>query len=158
MDFKDMWITPNSYSIVNCRDVGTHLKSWLIGASKNGEDWVVLDRRDNCDDMKEANAVGRFSMLRSNRVQLIRLRQMGPAHSGQSFFGLAGFEIYGSLLSLHFEEEGLIARQTQECGSNLHDSGLVVCSASGKFEEWPAKNAADPGREDVFFSEDKPDQ
>jgi hypothetical protein len=138
--------------------VGTHLKSWVIEASKDGEEWVVLDRRKNCDDVKEANAVGTCSMSRSNRGRLIHLRQIGPAHSGQLFCGLTGFEIYGSLLSRHFEEEGLIARQKQECGKDVHDAGFVVCSASGKCDEWPAKNAADPGRENVFFSEDKPDQ
>jgi hypothetical protein len=84
--------------------------------------------------MKEANAVGTFSMFRSDRVRMIRLRQIGPAHLGQSFFGPAGFEIYGSLLSPHFEEE-LIARQTQECGKNLHNVRLVVCSARGKYHE-----------------------
>jgi predicted nucleic acid-binding Zn-ribbon protein len=158
INFKNTWITPSRYSIVNCGDGGAHLKSWVIEASKGGEDWVVLDRRENCDDMKEANAVGTFSMFRSDRVRLIRLRQIGPVHSGQSFFGLAGFEVYGSLLSPHFEEERLIARQTQECSKNVHDARLVVCSARGNCDEWPAKNAADPGRESVFFSEDKPDQ
>jgi hypothetical protein len=83
IDFKDMWITPSSYSIVNCGDMGAHLKSWLIEASKDGANWLVLDRRENCDDMKEANAVGTFSMFRSDRVRLSRLRQIGQAHSGQ---------------------------------------------------------------------------
>jgi hypothetical protein len=83
IDFKDMWITPSSYSIVNCRDGSAHLKSWVIEASKGGEDWVVLDRRENCDDMKEASAIGTFSMFRSDRVRLSRLRQIGQAHSGQ---------------------------------------------------------------------------
>jgi hypothetical protein len=138
IDLNDMWITPSSYSIVNCGDGGAHLKSSVIEARRSGEDWVVLDRREKCDDMKEANAVGTFSLFRSDRVRLIRLRQIGPAHSGQSFFGLAGLKPYGSLLSPHFEEEGLIARQTQECGKNVHDAGLVVCSASEKCDECPA--------------------
>jgi hypothetical protein len=107
--------------------------------------------------MKEGNAVGAFSMFSSDKVRLIRLRQIGSTHSGQSFFGLARFKIYGSLLSRDFEE-GLIARQTQECGKNVHDAGLVVYSASGKCDEWPAKNAAHPGLGSTFFSEDKPDQ
>jgi hypothetical protein len=134
IDFKDMWITPSSYSIVNCGDGAGHLKNCVIEGSKDGEDWVVLDRRENCDDMKEGNAVGAFSMFRSDKVRLIRLRKIGLTHSGQSFFGLARFEIYGSLLSRDFEV-GLIARQTQECGKDVHDAGLVICSASGKCDE-----------------------
>jgi hypothetical protein len=119
---------------------------------------IVLDRRENCGEMNEANAVVTFSMFRSDSVRLIRLQPMGPTHAGEWFFGIAGFKIYGSLLSPHFEQYGLISLQTYECGKNVHHAGLVICSASGKCDEWPAKNVADPGPENVFFSEDKPNQ
>jgi hypothetical protein len=55
-----MWITPTNYSIVNGGDGSAHLKSWVIEASGDGEDWVVLDCRGNCAEMNRENVVETF--------------------------------------------------------------------------------------------------
>jgi hypothetical protein len=62
-----MWITPSSYSIVNCGDGGGHLKNCVIEGSKDGDGWVVLDRRENCDDMKEGTLLGHFQCFAAIR-------------------------------------------------------------------------------------------
>jgi uncharacterized protein (DUF433 family) len=74
-------------------------------------------------------------------------------------FGLAAFEVFGLLFMPDDNDEGVITELAQKYGGNVHDRGLVTCSASSiGDDDWAAKNATDPSDSCLFCSEDKPDQ
>jgi hypothetical protein len=146
-DFKDMNVKMSSDSIQSPEDGASGLKNWVIEGSTNGQDWGTLDRRSNCSELDGPKIVGTFWVFRGAEVRLIQTEEN---HAGKMSFGLGVFEFY--------EGKSLVSGLTRMGSGNIHDRGLVTCSASSGSDDWPAKNAADPADGFDLFSENRSDQ
>jgi hypothetical protein len=157
IDFKTATVKMSSYSIQSLAGRGLHLSGWVVEGSTDDKDWVSVDRRSESDALNGANATGTFWTLREKEVWQVRLRQTEANAAGRMAFGLAAFDVFGVLLD--HKDEGVFTRLARECGGNVHDRGLVACSARSCGDvDWAAQNAADPSDGCFFCSENKPDQ
>jgi hypothetical protein len=105
-DFKALRIDPTHYSIRASRwgscyftQVG-HLKSWAVEGSDDGASWTEIDRHENNSDFNSDLAVKTFAVSRSGSFRRIRLRQIGPNHSGNNCLALNAFEVFGAVAGL----------------------------------------------------------
>jgi hypothetical protein len=93
-DFKAMRIAPTHYSI---RAWGSYdLRHWVIEGSKDGVEWVEMDRRDSNE--LTGNQMHTWRIANPRDVRMVRIRQLGLNHSGDNYLEMAEFEIYGDIL------------------------------------------------------------
>jgi hypothetical protein len=99
-DFKERRIMPTHYTIrTNDGSPGnTHLKSWLVETSQDGETWqkVALE-----EDNKQLNGKFRsatFPVADNRECRFIRLVNIGRNHWGSDQISISGWEIFGSLI------------------------------------------------------------
>ena len=108
IDFKDKLVVIEGYTLKSCPATTTsyfHLKSWVLEASYDGDDWVELDRRENSNDLNGSSKVQGYDVTekQDEPLRYVRLRQIGPNHfKGQSNDGTkkltcARVELFGSL-------------------------------------------------------------
>lgn len=85
-DFKDKLIQLSSYSIKshnsgkNCGN----LRNWIIEISKNGVDWIEIDRHENENALNGSKIVSNFQIKNQNNefCRFIRIKQIGCSWSG----------------------------------------------------------------------------
>jgi hypothetical protein len=95
-DFKDRRVSLTYYSM---RSAFTRFpKSWVIEGSLNGTSWTQVDERMNTTDLKGQNRVATFPVSRIVDSHFIRLRMIGPNHSGGWYFWLSAVEFFGTLI------------------------------------------------------------
>ena len=98
-DFKDSRVSPTSYSVRSFPygPRNNHLKSWVFEVSKDGDEWTIIDRRDNNEDLngKHVTRNFRISPTPSESFRFIRLRQTGKTHKGEDWLTLTALEIFG---------------------------------------------------------------
>ena len=97
--FKGRRVSPVSYSI---RSGSTDFpRSWVFEVSKHGRDesWVVVDRRENNNDLNGKFVTRNFAVGDPPRgsYRFIRLRQTGTNHSGRNFLEISSLEVFGTL-------------------------------------------------------------
>ena len=108
IDFKDKLVVIEGYTLKSCPGTGAsyfHLKSWVLEASYDGDDWVELDRRENNNDLNGPSKLQVFDITekQDEPLRYVRLRQIGPNHykdqSKDSVNKLtcARVELFGSL-------------------------------------------------------------
>lgn len=107
-DFGDNQVIPTSYTLKSSSTVesGDHnLKSWVIEVSNDGEEWTIIDSREDNDDLDGTGATHNFSITPGRVEQasrFIRLRETGPNHCADGeqwyFVLIEGFEIFGRFL------------------------------------------------------------
>ena len=97
-DFKDRRVTPTSYS-VRTHSGPRFPKSWALEASNNGKDWILLDRRDNNNDLNRKHVIRNFTISSavSDGFQFIQFRQTGKNHHGDDQLYLTSLEVFGIL-------------------------------------------------------------
>jgi hypothetical protein len=97
-NFKSQKVQVTSYSIRSYDyGGGSHPRSWVLEGSLDGNQWVVLDRREDETSLKEMNQVAEFSVATVGRAQFIRLRQTEKNWHGTQCLAMSAFEIYGIL-------------------------------------------------------------
>jgi hypothetical protein len=75
-DFKDMNIKPTHYTLRSRRGCNlNHLRFWTLEGSRDGSEWIKLDRRENNTELNSQRAIAPFPVSRSDEVHMIRLRQ-----------------------------------------------------------------------------------
>jgi hypothetical protein len=74
-------------------------KSWVLKGSHDGSQWVVLDERTNNCDLKGESKTAVFLTSPCQVFRLIRIRQTGPNHNNESYFGFRALELFGRLFS-----------------------------------------------------------
>ena len=81
-DFKALRVAPTSYSIRTSS--WGFLRSWVFEVSNDGNEWHVVDRRENSEDLKGAFVTRNFSVSVPvhGSFRFVRLRQTGKNHGG----------------------------------------------------------------------------
>jgi hypothetical protein len=74
------------------------LKSWVIEMSNDRTDWAEVDRRENREELCEANAIESFAVSKPSSGRYVRLRQIGSNSAGRFDTAVSGFELFGVLL------------------------------------------------------------
>lgn len=106
-DFKDLKVTPTSYTIrsrFNGHVDAHNLKSWVIEVSNDGSEWQIVDQRDDNNDLNGRNIIHNFKISSEEcrgPYRYVRLRQTGPNHYPGPYYyvNISSFEIFGSLFS-----------------------------------------------------------
>jgi hypothetical protein len=150
-----------------------------LEGTRDGTRWLELDRRENNGDLKEGFSVCTFAVARSGQFQQIRLRQLGPNHSGTNALVVSSFEVFGSLICRTRKREfppkvnqgavasiwgdykydvpdGIVAHLARECGGNVHDRGIVEVTSSKPYSKGPGyagKNITDMEADSFFCSD-----
>ena len=101
IDFKDRRFMPMRYSIRTfVFGAGSaHLKSWVIEISKTGEEWIEIDRRVNTEDLNGGFNEKTYEVdkVEDGEFRFIRLKMIGPNHSGTNDLICSAFEVFGAL-------------------------------------------------------------
>jgi hypothetical protein len=74
------------------------LRFWTLEGSRDGSEWIELDRRKNNTDLNSQGATATFPVSRSDEVQMIRLRQIGKNSSNSDYLTVSAIEVFGVLV------------------------------------------------------------
>jgi hypothetical protein len=74
-----------------------HPMNWMLEGSMDGQNWIELDRRDNCRELVGLNRSATFSVSRRAFFQQIRLRQHEENSNGYDYLTVNAFELFGDL-------------------------------------------------------------
>lgn len=98
LDFKNMEIQVSHYVIRTYGDTSnSHLKSWILEASKDGQEWSIIDRRVTDYSLKEDWGTSAFKCSLKKRARFIRLTQTGLNHRDTNCLLICSIEFYGKL-------------------------------------------------------------
>jgi hypothetical protein len=75
-----------------------YLRSWIVEGSLDGSKWLVIDRRDNNNEMTSTHPIGTFTVSQSTESRFIRLRQTGKNARGNDYLTIYAFELFGQLM------------------------------------------------------------
>jgi hypothetical protein len=102
-DFQGRTVEVTNYSIQSADVSGgsprNFPKSWVLEGSQDGSQWVVLDERTNNRDLKGQSQIASFLTSTRQVSRLIRIRQTGPNHNNEPYFGFRALELFGCLFS-----------------------------------------------------------
>ena len=92
-------MSPVSYSIRSGSQ--DFPRSWVFEVSNDGRDesWVVVDRRENNNDLNGKFVTHKFAVGDPPRgsYRFIRLRQTGTNHQGRDYLEISSLEVFGTL-------------------------------------------------------------
>jgi hypothetical protein len=98
-DFKDRNIKPTHYTLRSRRDAsGNHLRFWTLKGSRDGSEWIELDRRENNTELNSQGAIATFPISRSDEAHMIRLRQLGKNSNNYDHLVVSAIEVFGVLM------------------------------------------------------------
>jgi hypothetical protein len=94
-----MNIKPTHYTLRSPRDDNyNHLRFWTLEGSRDGSEWIELDRRENNTELNSQGAIATFPVSRSDEVHMIRLRQLGKNSNDNDYLQVSAIEIFGVLV------------------------------------------------------------
>jgi hypothetical protein len=99
--FKALRVRLTGYAIRSRFDGwanSNNLKSWVVEVSSDGSEWKEADRQADNADLNGTNLVKAFPLSAEVEARYVRLRQVGPAHSGKDFLAISGFELFGKVV------------------------------------------------------------
>ena len=99
-NFREARVTPTSYSIRSWRGVAgyDHPKSWVLEVSNDRQIWTVVDRHVDDNALNSACVTCNFQITPvSGSFRYVRLRLIGPNHSGNYQLHIAWFEVFGTI-------------------------------------------------------------
>jgi hypothetical protein len=89
------------YSLRSRPDSDSHHPiNWILEGSIDGNNWIELDRRDNCREIAGQNRSATFSVSKREVVQQIRLRQHGKESSGYDHLTVSAIKLFGYLRNI----------------------------------------------------------
>jgi hypothetical protein len=99
-DFKERRIALTSYTIRTNRSLpgGSHLKSWLVEASADGENWREVAREEDNECLNGELLTGTFAIAVDRECRFIRLVNIGRSGSRNDCLYISAWEIFGSLV------------------------------------------------------------
>jgi hypothetical protein len=97
-NFKERWIVPTHYIIRTFNgDPGeSHLKSWLVETSADGEGWLEVDHKEDNNQLNGWQFTGKFAD--GGECRFIRLVNIGRNHAGNDYLWITAWEIFGNLV------------------------------------------------------------
>jgi hypothetical protein len=99
-DFKERRIVPTHYTIrTNTCGLGSsHLKSWLVETSVDGENWREVAHEENNEQLNGSRFTATFAVADGGECRFIRLVNIGKTHCGWDILVICAWEIFGSLV------------------------------------------------------------
>jgi hypothetical protein len=98
-DFKERRIVPTHYTIRTFEgDPGySHLKSWLIETSADGENWREVAREEDNKKLNGRRFTATFAVAGGGECRFIRLVNIGRNREGDDQLVISAWDIFGSL-------------------------------------------------------------
>jgi hypothetical protein len=98
-NFKERRIVPTHYTIRTNSGApgGSHLKTWLVETSADGESWREVAREENNRRLNGRWFTATFAVAGGEECRFIRLVNIGRNHSGYDIFCISAWEIFGNL-------------------------------------------------------------
>jgi hypothetical protein len=99
-DFKEGRTVPTHYAIrTNYNNPGSsHLKSWLVETSTDGENWREVAREEDNNQLNGSRFTATFAVAGGRFCRFIRLVNIGRNHWGSDQLRISAWEIFGSLI------------------------------------------------------------
>jgi hypothetical protein len=99
-NFKERRIVPTHYTIrTHGYDPGgSHLKSWLVETSVDGENWRKVAREEDNEQLNGSFLTATFPVADGGECRFIRLVNIGRDHHGSDSLNMSAWEIFGSLI------------------------------------------------------------
>jgi hypothetical protein len=100
-NFKERRIVPTHYTIrTSIGDRGwTHLKSWLVETSADGENWREVAREEDNKQLNNGRSfTATFPVAGGGGCRFIRLVNIGRNHMGNDCLAISAWEIFGNLI------------------------------------------------------------
>jgi hypothetical protein len=99
INFRTMRVTVTHYSILTRGDHYHHHgpKSWAFELSNDGLNWRVVDQRNNDELLNGKGLWASYLIARPDESHFIRIRQLGPSHTGYPFLVIAALELFGAI-------------------------------------------------------------
>jgi hypothetical protein len=99
-DLKEKRMSVSHYSLRSRpENDGRHPMNWTLEGSMDGQNWIELDRRDNCRELVGLNRSATFSVSKREFVQQIRLRQHGKDSNGYGHLTVSAIELFGDVVN-----------------------------------------------------------
>jgi hypothetical protein len=98
-DFMERMIVPTHYTI-RTWSAGpgySHLKSWLVETSADGENWREIAREEDNKQLDGKWLTAIFAVAGGGECRFIRLVNIGRNHFGNDCLQISAWEIFGSL-------------------------------------------------------------
>lgn len=93
-----MRVAIDAYTIMSPAQPNKGPRSWLLQGSNDKHTWADLDVRRGTSDLKEASAVGRFSLeKRSQPFRYFRITQLEASHAGNQSLAMSAFDVSGEI-------------------------------------------------------------
>ena len=98
-DFKDKLIQLTNYSIRSreSNKNGAHIRNWVVEVSNDGENWEKIDEHVNDSTLKNKSVAVFKTKKQDDFYRYIQLRQTGEGWSGDYYFAIYCFDIFGKL-------------------------------------------------------------
>jgi hypothetical protein len=94
-----MNIKPTHYTLRSARNCSDHhLRFCALEDSRDGSEWIELDRRENNTELNIRGAIATFPVSRSDEGHMIRLRQLGKNSSSADHLEVSAIEVLGVLV------------------------------------------------------------
>jgi hypothetical protein len=100
-DFKERRIVPTYYAIRTrgyCGPGGPHLKSWLVGTSKDRKRWRKVAHKEDNKQLNGNSFTATFPVAGGGECRFIRLVNIGRNHRRNDSLWISAWEIFGSLV------------------------------------------------------------
>jgi hypothetical protein len=100
-DFKERRIMPTHYTIRTWHGDpdASHLKSWLVETSMDGENWQEVAREEN-NKLNGKWFTATFAVAGGGECRFIRLVNIGRNHAGYDQLWISAWEIFGGLVDM----------------------------------------------------------
>jgi hypothetical protein len=99
-DFKARKVVPTHYAIRSFSgEPGcSHLKAWVVEQSMDGDNWLVIDNKEDNNELNGKVITKVFRVVVSEPCRYIRLVNIGMNHMGNDTLMISAWEIFGTLL------------------------------------------------------------
>jgi hypothetical protein len=99
-DYKERRIVPTHCTIRTNGDRAgsSHLKSWLVETSEDGESWREVAREEENNQLNGKRFTGTFAVAGGGECRFIRLVNIGRNHRGSDSLCICAWEIFGTLI------------------------------------------------------------
>jgi hypothetical protein len=98
IDFKERRVVATHYAIRSYGGTPCHLKSWVVEASEDGQNWTQIDHREQDQELNGAKVLRTFRVTEARPCRFLRLVQIGRNHRGDDCLCVSAWEMFGSLL------------------------------------------------------------
>jgi hypothetical protein len=99
-DLKNRRCIPSHYTIRHDLERGYYVRSWKIEASNDQQEWTLLKDHKNDAAINAPGASATFAVNAAGEFRFFRLTQTGQNASGDLYFVISGFELYGQMRQL----------------------------------------------------------